>query len=153
MFSNMVKSKLAIALLLASLILLVVYGADVIIAAASSSHPIGGSTIGRSARGFLPFNEAIRGSVFGGGAVIMSILGFVIGKKEPSITVSALLFINGGLIIAGMMTLIAQGVLSSGNASGAVRTIGSTIAMGAVLLGLGFWKTMSDRKIVMMYKR
>jgi hypothetical protein len=121
----------AIGLLVASLILLIIYGADVMVASSSSTGSFG------ERRGFLPFNEAIRGSAFGGGAVIMSIIAFVIARKEYAPAVSALLFVNGGLIIAGMIALIVQGALTSGDSSGAIRTVGSTMAMGAVLVGLG----------------
>src|SRR5438270_278939 len=78
-------------LLVASLILLIIYGVDALVVK------------------FLPFNASVRGSAFGGGAVVMSIIGFVIGRKECTPIVSALLFINGGLIIAGMIGLIAKG--------------------------------------------
>jgi hypothetical protein len=128
---------IATGLLVASLVLLIIYGAD---AAAGSSSP--------DRRGFLPFDEAVRGSAFGGGAVVMSIIGFVIARKEHAPIVSALLFVNGGLIIAGMLALVAQGALASEDSSGALRTIGSTIAMGAALVGLGAWKVAIDRKAV-----
>ncbi len=134
----------AVGLLIASLILLIIYGADVIVATSTSSH---NASAGQS-RGFLPFNEAIRGSAFGGGAVVMSIIAFVIARKDYAPAVSALLFVNGGLIIAGMIAIIAQGALSSGNSSGAISTVGSTIAMGAILVGLGAWKAVTNRKIV-----
>lgn len=126
---------IATGLLIASLVLLIIYGAD---AAAGSSSP--------DRRGFLPFDEAVRGSAFGGGAVVMSIIGFVAARKEHAPIVSTLLFVNGGLIIAGMLALVAQGALASEDPSGAMRTIGSTIAMGAVLVGLGAWKVAIDRK-------
>jgi hypothetical protein len=128
---------IATGLLVASLVLLIIYGAD---AAAASSSP--------DRVGFLPLSEAVRGGVFGGGAVVMSIIGFVIARKEYAPIVSALLFVNGSLIIAGMLALIAQGALASEGSSGAMRTIGSTIAMGAVLIGLGAWKVSIDRKAV-----
>ena len=128
---------IATGLLVASLVLLIIYGAD---AAAGSSSP--------DRRGFLPFDEAVRGSAFGGGAVVMSIIGFVIARKEHAPIVSALLFVNGGLIIAGMLALVAQGALASEDSSGALRTIGSTIAMGAALVGLGAWKVAIDKKAV-----
>jgi hypothetical protein len=128
---------IATGLLVASLVLLIIYGAD---AAAASSSPDG--------VGFLPLSEAVRGGVFGGGAMVMSIIGFVIARKEYAPIVSALLFVNGSLIIAGMLALIAQGALASEGSSGAMRTIGSTIAMGAVLIGLGAWKVAIDRKAV-----
>jgi hypothetical protein len=128
---------IATGLLIASLVLLIIYGAD---AAAAASSP--------DRTGFLPFSEAVRGSAFGGGAVITSIIGFVIARKEHAPIVSKLLFVNGGLIIAGMLALIGQGALASEDLSGAMRTIGSTMAMGAVLIGLGAWKAAIDRKTV-----
>lgn len=129
--------RIATGLLIASLILLIVYGADVAVAASSPDR-----------EGFLPFDEAVRGGAFGGGAVVMSIIAFVIARKEYAPTVSALLFVNGGLIIAGMIALIAQGALASQDSSGTLRTIGSTIAMGGILVGLGAWKLIADRKVL-----
>ena len=129
--------RIATGLLIASLILLIVYGADVAIAASSESG-----------EGFLPFDEAVRGGAFGGSAVVMSIIAFVIARKHYAPIVSALLFVNGGLIIAGMIALIAQGALASEEASSALRTIGSTIAMGGILIGLGAWKLLTDRRVL-----
>lgn len=131
----MAKVKIAIGLLVASLILLVIYGADAAAAGSSPDH-----------KGFLPLNESVRGSGFGGGAVIMSIIAFVIARKEPSKPVMVLLFINGGLIIAGMLALIAQGALAS-NSPGAMSTVGGTVILGAILVGLGAWKAAIDRRI------
>jgi hypothetical protein len=134
---------IAIALLAVSLALLIIYGADVLVASSSSPEsPFA------ERRGFLPFDEAVRGGAFGGGAVILSIVAFVISRKEYSPIVSALLIVNGGLIIAGMLALIAQGALSSEDSTGALRTVGSTMAMGGILVGLGVWKAALDRKIV-----
>ena|ERR671931_2188434 len=129
--------KIATGLLIASLILLIIYGVDV---AVSSSSP--------DRQGFLPFDEAIRGGALGGGAVAMSIIAFVITRKEYAPIVSMLLFVNGGLIIAGMIALIARGTLTSENSSSAIRTIASTMAMGGILIGLGAWKVVTDKKIV-----
>lgn len=128
---------IALGLLIASLVLLIIYGADAAVASGSEDR-----------RGFLPFDESVRGGAFGGGAVVMSIIAFVIARKEYAPAVSALLFVNGGLIIAGMIALIAQGALASEESSGAMRTIGSTITMGAILIGLGVWKVATDRKMV-----
>jgi len=127
--------RIAMGLLIASLILLIIYGAD---AAAASS---GG-------KGFLPLSEAVRGGALGGGAVVMSIVGFIIARKERASVISALLFVNGGLIIAGMLVLIAQGALASENSAGAMRTIGSTMVMGAILIGLGAWKAVIDKRTI-----
>ena len=128
---------IATGLLIASLVLLIIYGTDAAVGSASADR-----------RGFLPFDEAVRGSAFGGGSVVMSIIGFVIARKGHAPIVSALLFVNGGLIITGMLALVAQGALNSENSSGALRTIGSTMAMGSVLVGLGVWKVAIDRKLV-----
>jgi hypothetical protein len=129
--------KIATGLLIASLILLIVYGVDVTV---SSSSP--------ERHGFLPFDEAIRGGAFGGGAVAMSIIAFVIARKEYAPIVSMFLFVNGGLIIAGMIALIARGTLTSENSSSAIRTIASTMAMGGILIGLGAWKVVTDKKVI-----
>jgi hypothetical protein len=129
--------RVATGLLTASLILLIVYGADV---AAASNSP--------DKEGFLPFDEAIRGGVFGGGAVVMSIIAFVLARKEYAPMVSALLFVNGGLIVAGMIMLVAQGAVASEDSSSTLRTIGSTVFMGAILIGLGGWKLLTDKKVI-----
>lgn len=134
--------RIATGLLIASLILLIVYGADVAVAAAS---PDG--------EGFLPFEEAVRGGAFGGGSVVMSIIAFVIARKEYAPIVSALLFVNGGLIVAGMIALIAQGALASEDSSNTLRTIGPTTAMGGILIGLGAWKVVTDRKLLATRRR
>jgi hypothetical protein len=129
--------RIATSLLIASLILLIIYGADVAVAASSPDR-----------EGFLPFDEAVRGGAFGGGAVVMSIIAFVIARKEYAPIVSALLFVNGGLIIAGMIALVAQGALASEDSSSTLRTVGSTMVMGGILVGLGAWKLVIDRKIL-----
>ena len=129
--------RVATGLLVVSLILLLVYGADVAVVSFSPQR-----------QGFLPFDEAVRGVAFGGGAVIMSIIAFVIARKEYAPIVSALLFVNGGLIIAGMIALVVQGSVASEDTSSILRSIGSTIAMGALLIGLGAWKLLTDRKIL-----
>jgi hypothetical protein len=138
------RVKIAIGLLSLSLILLIIYGADVMVATTSSSKATDGGFSDR--RGFLPFNESIRGGVFGAGAVILSIAGFIIARKQYSNTVTALLIANGIIIIIGMVALIGQGALNSEKGSSALRTIGITLAMGAILVGLGAWKIISDRK-------
>jgi hypothetical protein len=134
--------RVATGLLIASLILLIIYGADVAVASSSPQR-----------QGFLPFDEAIRGVAFGGGAVIMSIIAFVIARKEHAPIVSSLLFVNGGLIIAGMIALVAQGSVASESISDTLRAIGPTIAMGALLIGLGAWKLLIDRKLLITTRR
>ena len=126
------KTTVAIALLGVSLILLILYGIDVAIIFSSDS----GQTT-EDSRGFLPLDEKTRGSAFGGGAVIMSIIAFVIARKERSNIISILLFVNGGLIIAGILA-VAGGL--------GTTSLVSTIVMGIILVGLGIWKVLIDRK-------
>ncbi len=135
--------KISIILLGISLALLIVYGADTFVASSQKNLELN-SHMGK---GFLPINEATRGGLFGGGAVIMSIVAFFISKKEKSVPVAYLLLINGGLIIVGMVAvLFATGLASSTNSSEMFRTVGFTIAMGAILLGLGICKIISNKK-------
>ena len=124
--------KIAIALLGVSLLLLVLYGIDVAIIISSDSDQ---TTEG--SRGFLPLDEATRGTAFGGSAVIMSIIAFVIARKERSSIVSILLFINGGLIIVGIIAV-------SGGLG--MTSLASTVALGIILVGLGIWKVLIDRR-------
>lgn len=126
------KTTVAIALLGVSLILLILYGIDVAIIFSSDS----GQTTGDS-RGFLPMDERTRGIAFGGSAVIMSVIAFVIARKERSSIVSILLFVNGGLIIVGILA-VSGGLMNA--------SLASTIAMGIILVGLGIWKVLIDRK-------
>jgi hypothetical protein len=137
---TMNRATISIILLFVSLILLVIYGADVFTASAASSE-------GMRGRGFLPFEE-VRGGAFGGGAVIMSIIAFIIGRNIRSKTISSLLFVNSGLIIAGIIITIFQASASSEDIGGMELTVSLTLLLGAILIGFGVWKIISDRKIL-----
>lgn len=127
------KVSISIALLIASLILLIIYGADVLIASVSSEE------------GFLPFGEQVRGIIFGAIPVIMSIVAFIIARKVTSKAVSILLFVNGGLIIVGIVvTMIQAG--PSADTGGMQRTVGFTSALGLLLIALGAWKAFRDKR-------
>ena len=135
------KTTISVTLLGISLILLIIYGIDVLAASTTSPEGVMG-------QGFLPFGEQVRGIVFGGGAVAMSIIAFIISRKVPSIIVSVLLFINGGLIIVGIIVTVVQANFSSEEMANMGRTAGSTILFGLLLIGLGIWKIISDRKVL-----
>ena len=78
----------------------------------------------------------------------MSIIAFIIGRKVPSLIVSRLLLINGGLIIAGIIATVVQANLSAEEMANMGRTAGSSVLFGLVLIGLGIWKMVLDRKVV-----
>ena len=125
------KTKISVILLFISLALLIIYAADVMFA--PSASPDGKS-------GFLQMDHAIRGGVFGGGAVILSIIAFAISLKERSTLVALLLFINGGLIIAGMVGLATQDAASESS------TLYGTTGLGVLLVALGVVKVFITRK-------
>lgn len=135
------KTTISVTLLGISLILLIIYGMDVLAASTTSPEGVMG-------QGFLPFGEQVRGIVFGGGAVAMSIIAFIISRKVPSKIISVLLFINGGLIIVGIIVTVVQANFSSEEMANMGRTAGSTILFGLLLIGLGIWKIISDRKVL-----
>ena len=121
----MMNIKISIILLFISLALLITYGADVIYSQTTSGD-------GKS--GFLQIDPAVRGIVFGAVPVILSIIGFAISLRKRSTLVVVLLLINGGLIIAGMIGLAAQG--GGDNTS----TLYGTIGLGILLIVLGIVK-------------
>lgn len=135
------KTTISVTLLGISLILLIIYAMDVLAASTTSPEGVMG-------QGFLPFGEQVRGIVFGGGAVAMSIIAFIISRKVPSKIISVLLFINGGLIIVGIIVTVVQANFSSEEMANMGRTAGSTILFGLLLIGLGIWKIISDRKVL-----
>ena len=135
------KTTISVTLLGISLILLIIYGMDVLAASTTSPEGVMG-------QGFLPFGEQVRGIVFGGGAVVMSIIAFIISRKVPSTIVSVLLFINGGIIIVGIIVTVVQANFSSEEMANMGRTAGSTVLFGLLLIGLGIWKIITDRKVL-----
>lgn len=129
--------KIGMALLIVSLALLIIYGIDVIVAMSKT-----GNDRVKSPQGFLPLNEATRGIAFGGTAVVMSILAFVLTRKSPSRSVVILLIVNGVVIVAGMISVLTQAPPSPNSS----RTIGSTMLMGILLIALGIVKSFYDRR-------
>ena len=74
----------------------------------------------------------------------LSVIAFIISRNVPSEKTSLLLFINGGLIIAGIILTVLE--VNSSSIGGMERTVGSTIMLGLLLIGLGVWKIILDRK-------
>ncbi len=121
----MMNTEISIILLFISLALLITYGADVIYSQTTS---------GDEKIGFLQIDPAVRGIVFGAVPVILSIIAFAISLRKRSMLVVVLLLINGGLIIAGMIGLAAQG--GGDNTS----TLYGTTGLGILLIVLGIVK-------------
>ena len=74
----------------------------------------------------------------------MSIIALVVSRKVPSKTISILLFVNGGIIVTGIIITVLLPNLSSEDIGGTERNV----ILGLLLTGLGIWKIISDRKIL-----
>ena len=145
------KTKISIILLLISLVLLIVYGLDVISANRIKENVANDTSIKENAvstSGFLKLKESVRGGVLGGGGVVLSVLAFSISLREKSSIVVILLLINGALIVGGMTALYIKS-LQQTTIKGHFATVFGTMALGFLLVALGivkFWVA-SNRKI------
>ncbi len=83
-----------------SILLLVLYGADVV-----SSINMDGE-IGVKSDGFLPLNDMQRGMGLGGPAIILPIIAFFISLREKSKGLGGLIIISGVLILIGGLAMI-----------------------------------------------
>ena len=85
--------KIAVALSIISIALLLMYGADVIVA-------------GKEKIGFIPLNASIRGTIFGGISSIMLIASFFTTRKQKSKGLGLLITVGGALIILGSAVIL-----------------------------------------------
>ncbi len=112
-----------------SIVLLVVYGADVM---------VGGGD------GFLPFDGMTRGIGFGFPPIILSFIAFFIAKKPPFMGLGIMLIITGVLVVIGGGIFIAAAG-EDGNTARAVGEGGALIAVGAIIMALGGIKIRKSR--------
>ena len=83
-----------------SILLLILYGADVV-----SSINMDGE-IGVKNDGFLPLNDMQRGMGLGGPAIILPIIAFFISLREKSKGLGGLIIISGILILVGGLAMV-----------------------------------------------
>lgn len=107
-----------------SIILLVIYGIDVL---------IGG---GGAGQGFLPFDAMTRGIGFGFPPIILSFIAFFISKKPPFKGLGIMLMVTGVLIIIGGAISLAS-ASESENMARMAGEGGVLIAIGAIIISLG----------------
>ncbi len=110
-----------------SIILLVIYGADVI---------VGG---GGAGEGFLPFDAMTRGIGFGFPPIILSFIAFFMSKTPPFKGLGIMLIVTGVLIIIGGAISLSSAVESE-NSARMMGEGGGLIAIGAIIMGLGIIK-------------
>ena len=120
------KLKIAMIISVISIVMLCLYGVDVIAAN-------GGKM------GFLPMTTSARGSIFGIVPSALLILSFFITRREPSKKLGVLIIIGGALIIVGTGIILA---LQSNQAqdSRAVREFGAVLGIGIIIAILGMIK-------------
>jgi hypothetical protein len=109
-------------MLIIALALLIVYGLDTAVARTSSSDGMN--------TGFLPINTMVRGLVFGGSSIALSVIAFFIAK-DISRFVWVMLMINGALITTG----------------GIVASSAPVTALGVLVIALGVIKRFRDARI------
>ena len=109
-----------------SIILLVIYGADVIVGNGAND-------------GFLPFNAMTRGIAFGFPPIILSIIAFFISKKPPYKVLGMMLIVTGILIIIGGIISITSAAETE-NSKRMMGEGGSLAVIGAIIAALGVIK-------------
>jgi len=107
-----------------SIILLVIYGADV---------AVGG---GGAGEGFLPFDAMSRGIGFGFPPIILSFIAFFLSKKPPFKGLGIMLIVTGALIIVGGSISVSSS-MESENMARMAGEGGSLIVIGAIIIALG----------------
>jgi len=117
-----------------SIILLVIYGADVI-------------SGGGSGEGFLPLDSMTRGIVFGFPPIILSIIAFFISKKPPYKGLGIMLIVTGVLIIIGGIISITSAA-DMENSKRMIGEGGSLSVIGAIIAALGVIKIRKSKTSV-----
>ena len=114
-----------------SIILLVIYGSDVIVG-------------GGAGDGFLPFDAMTRGIAFGFPPIILSIIAFFISKKPPYKGLGIMLIVTGILIIIGGI-MSATSAAETENSTRMMGEGGSLIIIGGIITALGAIKIKKSR--------
>jgi drug/metabolite transporter (DMT)-like permease len=121
------KLKIAVAISVVSIIMLCIYGLDVIVANDGKT-------------GFLPMNVSVRGSIFGIIPSALLIISFLMTRKEPSKKLGALIISGGILIIAGTGIILALQGGTHNQDSRAIREFGAVLGIGVIITILGILK-------------
>lgn len=117
--------KTAIIMSSVSIVLLLIYGADV-------------ATAGKAETGFIPLNAALRGTIFGGISSIMLIISFFITRQEKSKGLGVLITIGGALIIIGSAAILS--IRAGQMETRALVEFGSVLGVGIFIAVLGIIK-------------
>ncbi len=119
--------KVAIIISVISIILLVIYGADSIMAIIEH--------LGLQSTAFLQMDVKARGMIFGIIPAILLIISYFITRKEPSPFLGVLIIIGGALMVAGVGLIFA--LQGSSIPSAGQREFGAVVGIGVVIIALG----------------
>ena len=117
--------KAAIVMSSVSIALLLIYGADV-------------AAAGKAETGFIPFDAALRGTIFGGISSIMLIISFFITRQEKSKGLGILITIGGALILVGSAVILS--IRAGQMETRALVEFGSVLGLGIFIAILGIIK-------------
>jgi len=109
-----------------SIILLVIYGADVIVSNGANE-------------GFLPFDAMTRGIAFGFPPIVLSVIAFFISKRPPYKVLAIMLIVTGILIIIGGIISITSAAETE-NSKRMMGEGGSLTVIGVIIVALGIIK-------------
>ena len=129
--------KAAIVMSIISIIMLAIYGSDVVAAGPNADE--GGKT------GFLSMSASTRGTIFGIVPSAMLIASFFITRKEPSNLLGGLIMAGGAMIVVGTGVILA---MQAGQVqdSRAIREFGAVLGIGIIIMILGGLKVKRSRK-------
>lgn len=118
--------KIAMVMSIVSIIMLAIYGVDVVVAGPVSSSE--GKT------GFLQMDDKARGSIFGIIPSAMLIASFFITRSNASKTLGVLIIIGGAMIIVGTGVILA---MAGSQGPQSIRDFGPVLGIGIIIVFLG----------------
>jgi len=114
-----------------SIALLVIYGADAVIAAGNPDH-----------QGFLDMDHMTRGLGLGGPAMVLPLIAYFISRNDSSKGLGGMILVAGILIIIGAVTVIGMTDLSEADetARNPLMETAPLLIVGGIQMGLGVLK-------------
>ena len=114
-----------------SIALLVIYGADAVIAAGNPDH-----------QGFLDMDHMTRGLGLGGPAMVLPLIAYFISRNDSSKGLGGMILVAGILIIIGAVTVIGMADLSEADetARNPLMETAPLLIVGGIQMGLGVLK-------------
>ena len=114
-----------------SIALLVIYGADAVIAAGNPDH-----------QGFLDMDHMTRGLGLGGPAMVLPLIAYFISRNDSSKGLGGMILITGILIIIGAVTVIGMADLSevTETTRNPLMEVAPLLIVGGIQMGLGVLK-------------